>query len=415
MTTAYINGEMLRWAIERADTSSAELAKAMKRDPDQIRNWMAGDSHPTFRQAQDAARRLRVPFGFLFVDGPPDDDLPIPDFRRVHGAPVSAEPSVDLRDVIADVLRKQEWFADYQRDRLESPLSFVGSFTVQDNPTAVAADMADRLEFEHRARRESQRDGFLREFSRSAQGIGILVMRSGIVGANTSRPLSVEEFRGFAISDPFAPAVFVNGNDAVAAQVFTLAHELAHIWVGATGISNLGPGSGDEDLAIEEFCNRVAGDLLVPWHRVEAAWSGDDDQLGALIQELAQVFHVSTVMVARQLWEHGAIGRERFFEIYGEEASKWQAERKREGPSGGNPYLTAGVRNSHLLSEAVIESMRASQTTVRDASRLLGMKPKNFSRYLTEIGLSGGADRLGVGCLVDDVAQKARAKEPQKQ
>jgi Zn-dependent peptidase ImmA (M78 family) len=387
MTTAHINGEMLRWAIARADTSSAELAKAMKRDPDQIREWMAGDLKPTFRQAQDAARRLRIPFGFLFLDGPPDDDLPIPDFRRVHGAPVSAKPSVDLRDVIADVLRKQEWFADYQREKLEEPLPYVGSFSVQDRPDAVAADMAERLDFERRARRESQRDGFLRELSRSAQAIGILVMRSGIVGANTSRPLNVEEFRGFAIADPYAPTVFVNGTDAIAAQIFTLAHELAHIWLGATGISNLGPASDHDDQAVEEFCNRVAGELLVPWGRVEAAWTGNVDELGPLIQDLAQTFHVSTVMVARQLWEHEAIDRETFFAIYGEEAAKWRTERKSDGPSGGNPYLTAGVRNSHLLSEAVMESMRASHTTVREASRLLGMKPKNFGRYLAEIGV----------------------------
>ncbi len=386
MTTAYINGEMLRWAMQRADVSPSELADAMKRSREQIREWMDDESKPTFRQGQDLARRLHVPFGFLFLDRPPGDDLPIPDFRRVHGAPVAPEPSVDLREVIADVLRKQQWFADYQRDRLEEPLQFVGSFATTDDPRDVAADMAERLDFEQRARRESQRDGFLREFSRSAQELGILVMKSGIVGANTRRPLDVGEFRGFAISDLYAPAVFVNGNDAVSAQVFTLAHELAHIWIGVTGISDAGPASDPDEVEIEQFCNRVAGDLLVPWDRVQANWPSADVRLDEWIAELARRFHVSTVMVARQMWEHEAIDRDTFFEFYERESANWQLERKSDGPSGGNPYLTAGVRNSRLLTEAVIESMRASQTTVRDASRLLGMKPKNFDRYLAEIG-----------------------------
>jgi Zn-dependent peptidase ImmA (M78 family) len=387
MTTAYINRDMLRWAITRADTSPTELAEAMKRSRDDIRAWMDGESKPTFRQAQELARRLRVPFGFLFLDGPPDDDLPIPDFRRVRGAVLAPEPSVDLRDVIADVMRKQEWFAEYQRDRLDEPLPFAGSFTVDDAPTVVAADMVECLDFDERARRESQREGFLREFSRSAQEIGILVMRSGIVGTNTRRALDVEEFRGFAIADPYAPAVFVNGNDAPAAQIFTLAHELAHIWIGATGVSDAGPAwEPDNDVEVEEFCNRVAGDLLVPWDRVETMLPQGSVELKAWIDELARKFHVSTVMVARQLWEHEAIDRDAFFEFYADESAKWQLDRKSPGPSGGNFYLTAGVRNSRLLSEAVIESMRASKTTVRDASRLLGMKPKNLGRFLDTIG-----------------------------
>lgn len=386
MATAYINGEMLRWAMRRADVSVRELAEAMNRAEEQIGGWIDGESKPTFRQGQDLARRLHVPFGFLFLDAPPSDDLPIPDFRRVHGSRVAPEPSVDLREVIADVLRKQQWFADYQRDRLEEPLPFVGAFTTDDEPRAVAADMAERLDFDDRARRESQRDAFLREFSRSAQALGILVMRSGIVGANTHRALKVDEFRGFAISDPYGPAVFVNGNDALAAQVFTLAHELAHIWIGATGVSDSGPASDPNEVEIEEYCNRVAGDLLVPWDRVEALWPASTVQLDNWIADLARTFHVSTVMVARQLWEHEAIDRETFFEFYERESAKWQIERGGGGSSGGNPYLTAGVRNSRLLTEAVFASMRASETTIRDASRLLGMKPKNFGRYLAEIG-----------------------------
>ena len=387
MTTAHINSDMLRWAMARADVSPSELADAMKRREEDVRSWIGGESKPTFRQAQDLARRLRVPFGFLFLDESPDDDLPIPDFRRVHGAPTAPEPSVDLRDVIADVMRKQEWFADHQRDRLEEPLAFVGAFQLHDTPQAVATDIGLTLNFDDRARRESSRDGFLREFSRSAQDAGIVVMRSGIVGTNTSRTLEINEFRGFAIADPYAPVVFVNGNDAPAAQIFTLAHELAHIWIGATGVSISGPSSESGDIEVEGFCNRVAGELLVPWERVEDAMrSAATVGLPALVNSLALTFHVSTVMVARQLWEHNAIDREAFFEFYADESSRWQVDRTSGGRSGGNFYLTAGVRNSRILSQAVMESMRSSRTTVREASRLLGVKPKNFGRYLSEIG-----------------------------
>lgn len=392
MATAFINGEMLRWAMLRANVTPDEVATSVKKSRETVESWILGESKPTFRQAQDLARRLRMPFGFLFLEAPPDDDLPVPDFRRVHGAPIAQSPSVDLRDVIADVLRKQQWFAEYQRDRLEAPLPFVGSFTLFDDPRDVAADMARRLRFDRQVRVESQRDAFLREFSRSAQDIGVLVMRSGVVVTNTHRPLNVREFRGFAISDPYAPAVFINSKDAHAAQVFTLAHELAHIWIGESGISNFGPETPVADLdhdetgEIEGFCDRVAGELLLPWERVLTTERSTETSLEHWIAELSRTYHVSTVMVARQLWEHDFIDRDTFFEFYERESSGWSTPGNSSAPGGGNPYLTAGVRNSRILSEAVFDSMRSSQTTVRDAARLLGVKPKNFERYSTEIG-----------------------------
>jgi hypothetical protein len=118
----------------------------------------------------------------------------------------------------------------------------------------VEGDIAERLSFESEIRPETQASQFLRAFVRQVEAIGILVMRNGIVRQATNRSLDVEEFRGFSIADPMAPVVFVNNADSNAAQAFTLAHELAHIWIGRGGISDADPTIKSEDSDdIEEY------------------------------------------------------------------------------------------------------------------------------------------------------------------
>jgi Zn-dependent peptidase ImmA (M78 family) len=385
MADAHINPEMLRWAVQRVGASTDELAVAFKKPAEAIESWLAGETFPTFRQAQRLAKRLRIPFGFLFLAKAPSDQLPLPDFRRVHG---QGRPttSVDLWDVISDVLRKQDWYRDFRTDADEEPLPFVGAFALGAPVTDVVADISEQLSFEAAVRPQSQPSQFLRAFVRHVEALGVLVMRNGIVRQATNRALDVDEFRGFSIADPMAPVIFVNNADSNAAQAFTLAHELAHIWIGRGGISDADPTiktEGNDD--IEEYCNEVAAELLLPWAELQSRWTDRTDTVEDLIADVAREFHVSTVMVARQLWEHGAIDRDEFFRLYEVEKANWR--RSESGSSGGNYYLSAPIRNSRLLTEAVLESVRASETSVRDASRLLGVKPANLDKLRESMGV----------------------------
>lgn len=175
------------------------------------------------------------------------------------GAPVP-RPSVDLMDTVRIALQRQEWYLEYQRDHGLEALPFVGRFTIAADARLVAADIRAVLAVELE---QGQRtwEVYFRELMEAAERVGVLVMRSGVVGNNTHRKLDVSEFRGFAISDPLAPVVFINSADAPAARLFTLLHELAHIWVGASGVSNVAPGNSRRE---ETFCNAVAGEFLVP-------------------------------------------------------------------------------------------------------------------------------------------------------
>ncbi len=375
MADAHLNPAVLRWAAERAGVEAADLSKTFRKHPEAIQRWFEGSSKPTFRQAQTLATRLRVPFGYLFLAQPPDDHLPIRDFRRM-GTAQNRKPTIDLRDVVADVLLKQDWYWDFRTTQRETPVPWVGRFSPGADVTDVADDIRRALDFENEVRAQD-RARFLKTFVAQAERQGILVMRNGIVRQSTNRVLKVEEFRGFSLADPMAPVIFINNADSSAAQIFTLAHELVHIWIGEGGVSDADPTieqEGGND--IEAFCNEAAGELLLPWPRLGSLWSHRSEPMTTWIRKVSKVFQVSTVMVARQLWTHGAISRTEFFEFYTSERANWRSE-KASG-SGGDYYRMTPIRNSRLLTETLLESVAASQTSIREASRLLGVKPANL-------------------------------------
>ncbi len=377
MDKAYVNPAILRWAATRAGLEVPDLCKAFRKSPEAIDAWFEGASSPTFKQAQVLAKRLRVPFGYLFLSSPPEDDLPIRDFRRVHGTG-SREPSVDLRDAVSDVLLKQDWYWDFRTAQREPPLACVGRFSVRSSTSEVAEDIRSTLDFENEVRVQD-RSRFLNTFVSQVEAQDILVMRNGVVRQATNRALDVEEFRGFSIADPMAPVIFVNNADSNAAQVFTLAHELAHIWIGEGGVSDADVTTTRQDADdIEAFCNEVAAEVLLPWSEIKEIWSNRSMSTTDWVRRMARRFHVSSVMVARQLWTHRAIDREEFFEIYEGERENWIP---RQGTtSSGNHYWMVPIRNSRTLTKAVLESVAAAETSIRDASRLLGVKPANLPK-----------------------------------
>jgi len=309
--------------------------------------------------------------GFLFLEEPPDEQVPIPDFRTMGDVAIS-RPSPDLLDTIFQCQQRQEWYRTFAQVTREDPVDAIGSLTTAMPVVDAAAAMREALGFAVDERGSTWADA-LRRLVDQAEELGVLVMINGVVGSDTHRRLDPREFRGFALADPLAPVVFVNGADTKAAQIFTLVHELAHLWLGESALSDADLVAPSQVLS-ERWCNEVAAEFLVPLQAI-AADVDMAEPLADELQRLARRFKVSTLVVLRRIHDAGFLGWDEYRAAYRAELARVvELLGERGSTGGGNYYNTQPVRVSKRFARALITSTLEGQTLYRDAFQMLGFK-----------------------------------------
>lgn len=381
MTEALVSPTLLRWARERAALAPERLAKQLGVQPHLLTNWETGVARPSFRQAEKLAAETHVPFGFLFLSEPPEEPIPFPDLRTLAGAP-PRRMSADLLDLIHDVRFKQDWFREHLIEQGANKLEFVGRFTLDTPADAVAADIRAVLHDDTETAAAANWEQRLTSLFERCEDVGIWVIRTGVVGNNTHRPLSVSEFRGFAIADDIAPLIVINGRDARAAQAFTLAHELAHIWLGRSAVSDPGLDRAPKDLPeLERRCNAIAAEVLAPRIAFLRHWN-DGRDLVENAQLLSLYFKVSRAVIARRGLDLGKIEWEQYRTFWEQESATWGEQEK---SSGGDYYRTVPVRNGKTFTRAVVTSALRGSLLLRDAGQLLGVKPARVQKLFDSL------------------------------
>ncbi|TFB44913.1 ImmA/IrrE family metallo-endopeptidase [Pseudomonas sp. F01002] len=372
---ALVNPSLLTWSRERAGLSTEQVAKKLPVKPDRVEEWEAGETKPTFLQAQKWASLAHVPFGFLFLQQPPVEQLPLPDLRTVGGV-APQRPSLELLDTVRDSIRKQDWYLEYLQHQEHQPLVFVGRFNSRSQVAEVVDDIRRILGVNPDVARLDY-DKYSRALIEAAEAAGILVMRSGIALGNTHRKLEVSEFRGFAISNAYVPVVFVNSSDAPTARLFTLLHELAHIWIGSSGVSDGNTANGRDE---ERFCNAVAGEFLAPEAQFRALWDADvnwEDNLAPL----ATRFHISKLAIGRRALDLEYINQAQYSAYY---RIILKAFQDKEG-GAGDYYRNSTAKNSPRLSKAVLTEAMSGRMLLRDAGHLLGVQPAKLRTLASKI------------------------------
>jgi Zn-dependent peptidase ImmA (M78 family) len=375
-TRIAVDPKILNWAIRRAGYSPSDFFAKLPDDE----KWIERDKKPTAKQLEKFSRRVHIPFGYLFLSEPPQEELPIPYFRTGSESTNASLELVDTYYILAD---RQNWLREYLEESGEERLRFVGRFRDSSNLKAIVQDIRKTLGLEemwasHYRTWAEALDALAERIERA----GIIVVFNSVVGNDTHRRVEVSECRGFVLVDEVVPFMFVNSADSKSAQMFTMAHELAHIWTGRSAgfdLRRLLPASDPGEL----LCDRVAAEFLVPIDAFEKVWAQYND-----IAKCSRHFKVSELVVARRALDAGKISRRVFFNLYKEYIGR-DSERIANKQGGGDFYSTARRRISLRFARYVYDAVRANRLLHREAYRLTGLKGRTFSefcsRYLSEV------------------------------
>ncbi len=369
---------VLSWALDVTGADEEGLHRRFKVD-----RWLNAEARPTLKQLQDFARAAGVPFGYLLLPLPPAWSLPVPDFREgFEGTPT---PSASLIAVLGQSQRRQEWYRDYALGLGAERLEFVASAADLDS-IETAARIRRALDFEVSDRRGSWADA-RKAILKGFEALGGLTVATSMVDNNTRRSLDENEFRGFALVDDIAPLVFVNTHQTLNGQIFTLAHEFAHVWRGASGIGNEDPRK-DGQTEIERWCNAVASEVLVPRADLESHHAAvASTPLTEALDALAHDFRRGTLVVLQALHRTGVRRIDNYANAYDQEVARLRSLSAPSEGGGGDHYNNQPFRVGERLSRALIADALEGRTSIEEAMRLMSMKSlSTFDEYARRLG-----------------------------
>ncbi|MCY4208741.1 MAG: XRE family transcriptional regulator [Roseovarius sp.] len=402
-----INPSILTWARETAGLSIDEAADRLglsssekATGAEKLEAFEAGDTKPTRNQLLKLASVYRRPLTTFYRNTPPRKADRGEDFRTLAGT-VPPQDNALLDALVRDVRVRQDLVrAIIEDDEDAEPLRFVGSLGIEMPANTAALQIKESLGLvqENWTREFNSPDALFADLRNRIEALGVFVLLIGNLGSHHTS-ISTSVFRGFAIADDLAPFIVINDQDARAARAFTLAHELVHLFVGATGVS-ANPSiqtPRTRNARVERFCNDVAGELLLPTASLtNIARMTNTDQASGVISEIADTRNLSKPMVAYRLQRIGRLDNDTYSQLHAEYAAGWQNLRQRErekvrdSDSGPSYYTVRKHRLGNALLSLVGRTLRENQLTHTTAARMLGVKPSSVDPLLKNVkGING--------------------------
>jgi len=382
-TEVNITPGIIDW-IERY-VQTDKISSSMTED---FQHWKSGTKKPTFNQVEAFSKAINVPLGYFFLKTPPAEDLPLLACRTIDSIALR-NPSRNLIDTIHDMENVQEWMRNYLIAADEARLDFVGSQKNNRVPQEIAERMRQDLDLETDWFRQSTDawDSFKR-IRMHAQALGILVMMNGIVRNNTHRKLDIEECRAFTLIDSYAPLIFINTNDSQNGKLFSLMHEMAHVWLGKDNFFNDRYGVAPVVDDTEILCNAIAAELLAPHYIFLQKWEEQpDSDYEEKIASLATYFRCGRTVIARKALNGNYISIQQYTKAAQDAVHHFEQlqQKRKEEEEGGNYYTTMATRIDRRFLNAIANSIEEGKTLYSDAFRLTHTNRKTFAALLEKV------------------------------
>ncbi len=391
-----VSPQVVRWARTRLGLSEGALADSLGIKKNSLIGMETGVLPVSMTQAKNLARLVLKPVEMLMGSNPPVFKTGVADFRTVGNDEIS-NVSIQLEATLLHAQECQDWYSEMREDNGYAQIPFVGCIS-RNTPVVEAASIVSQLLGISDSDRQSCKDSkdYFKLIVRSIENKNILVMQSGNVGNNNKQKLDVEEFRGFALSDKYAPLIFVNTSDSANARTFTLVHEFVHLLLGNTGIS-APEANPDPQNQVEQYCNAVASEYLLPAKMLNAYYKAKGMLDYAKISELAAMQKISFAVVVISARKHRLISQSTFDRLYAEYRQKCiaAAESKRENVKknkGRPPFeVVAAKRFGSLLIKAILTEVRYGALAPSEACHLLSVqKMKTVEKLGAYVWARGG-------------------------
>ena len=381
--TEDVNPPILIWARQTAGLSLQSAAKKLAISEDTLSLIECGKKLPSRAQVQKFSHVYRRSAIVFYLEKPPEQSKKAHDFRS-RTLEYHSEQDARLNALLRDVKSRQAILKGLLEDEEEAePRTFVASMSVEDGVQALVSSISATLGFTPGATHKKPEELF-KALRKRSEAIGVFVILIGDLGSHHTA-IDPEVFRGFAVADPIAPLVAINDRDAAIARPFTLLHELAHIWIGASGVSGLPQHATidkTDEARIEQFCNDVAAACLLP-SEVLAKYSpaSSIEQARDLIRRVATKFGISEPMVAYNAQRANIITVPAYKKLCAEYAARWRAAKEakkgkeEEDSRGPHPHIVKRSKLGDGIVDLVRRGINDRALSPTKAAKVLGLNP----------------------------------------
>jgi len=378
-----VNPEILNWAVNTSGWEKQEVATRLRVSEKKIDDWLAGEAKPTIKQLEKFSTVVKRPLAIFFVENVPVEK-PLPkDYRKKP----EKRGQFDRKTLLA--IRKARNLQTTSRElssNMEAELKAdFPKGDLSDNPKQIAQAYRDKLNFNINLLSEAKTPNQVFNYLRDT------LEEKNVFVFQISMPLN--DARGFCLLDDYPNVIVVNSKDFIKARIFTLAHELGHVALGESEISNPQEYLGDYEPTnkVEKWCNDFASEFLLSEKEARQLFRENRQTLtdSNMLNKISNKYKLSKAMMLYNMYKFDFISKQKYkqtLDRYNEQVKREikKSERKKRGFGLSSEKRCFSEKGEKFIS-LVVDNIERGNITRYDALNYLSVKSKNLDKVISRL------------------------------